>query len=614
MPADPLRASLSLASTPPLQNLRVPRSGGSPERVPWWCTRIASRIVGLGLGAAVLGCGIAPPRPTVEVDGGTRLEGAARPSATRTPDEDAQSRAAGSEASAAGSAAPSTALPRTGGTLRLPGAAPTTLDPHRARDVVSAEYIYEVFSGLVTLSNDLKVVPDLAERWTVSPDGTAFTFTLQPARFHDGTAVTSEDVRWSLERACDPDTAPDLAATYLGDVVGCADKLAGRAATLAGVTADDPTHITIRIDTPRADFLAKLTYPTSFVLDRRQLESDPDWSDHPIGTGPFRLTSHEAETRIRLERHAGYHGARALLDAVEYDLRPLDPVTRFENGELDASPVGASDLARVQDPLNPLSHLVVQGPGDLGVSYIGFNTRLAPFDDVHVRRAFSLAVDKPRLASLVLRGAVRPVDTILPPGMPGFDAARSPLSHDPPDGPALARAELAASRYAGALPPITIVASGGGGNSPSTLAVVEAWRDVLGAEVTIEQAPWDTFQADIDRGAYQAWPLGWVADYPDPQNFLDVLFHSSSALNATRYANPEVDAWLVAARTELDADARLALYAKAESQILADAPWLPLVSGIETWLVAPNVRGFTVPPIVVQRLGQVWFASEPKGQ
>ena len=152
------------------------------------------------------------------------------------------------------------------------------------------------------------------------------------------------------------------------------------------------------------------------------------------------------------------------------------------------------------------------------------------------------------------------------------------------------------------------------GNSPSTLAVVEAWRDVLGAEVTIEQAPWDTFQADIDRGAYQAWPLGWVADYPDPQNFLDVLFHSSSALNATRYANPEVDAWLVAARTELDADARLALYAKAESQILADAPWLPLVSGIETWLVAPNVRGFTVPPIVVQRLGQVWFASEPKGQ
>ncbi|MEO8082199.1 MAG: peptide ABC transporter substrate-binding protein [Ardenticatenales bacterium] len=558
------------------------------------------------------GCAASAPRVNPSA-APSRIEGAAPPAATRTAVPAARDGGTGGAGDARAGAAggptgAAVVAPRSGGTLRLPGSPPTTLDPHRARDVVSAEYLYEIYSGLVTLADDLTIVPDLAEKWDTSADGTVFTFTLRAGRFHDGTPVTSEDVRWSLERACDPATAPDLAGTYLGDVVGCADKLAGRAESVAGVVTPDPTHVVLRIDAPKAYFLAKLTYPTSFVLDRRQLEADSDWANHPIGSGPFRLAEYDPDTRLRLERHAGFHGARPWLDAVEYDLRPLDPVTRFENGELDAAPVGSSDLARVQDPLNALSRLVVQGPGDLGVSYIGFDTNLPPFDDVHVRRAFSLAVDKERIASIVLGGAVRPVDTILPPGMPGFDPLRSPLRHAPADGPRLARAELAASRYAAGLPPITITASGGGGNSPSTLAVVERWRTVLGANVTVEQTPWDTFQSEVDGGAYQAWVLGWVADYPDPQNFLDVLFHSGSPLNATHYRNADVDRWLEAARTEATVDRRLDLYGRAEAQILSDAPWLPLMSGIETWLVSPAVHGFTVPPIVVQRLGRIWIA------
>lgn len=589
----------------------TPVAAGSRKRAAILAAvRLAAIALALG---AVAGCAASAPTED-RSDARGRIEGAAPPAATRTVAAPVRGgRAAGESDARAGEAGASTAspgadAPRSGGTLRLPGSPPTTLDPHRARDVVSAEYLYEIYSGLVTLADDLTVIPDLAEGWDTSPDGTVFTFTLRAGRFHDGTAVTSEDVRWSLERACDPATAPDLAGTYLGDVVGCSDKLAGRAASVDGVRAPDPTHVVLRIDAPKAYFLAKLTYPTSFVLDRRQLEKDAEWASHPNGTGPFRLAAYDPDTRLRLERHAGFHGTRPWLDAVDYDLRPLDPVTRFENGELDAAPVGSSDLARVQDPLNALSRLVVQGPGDLGVSYIGFNTTLPPFDDVHVRRAFSLAVDKERLASVVLRGAVRPVDTILPPGMPGFDPRRSPLRREQGKGDALARAELAASRYAAGLPPITITASGGGGNSPSTLAVVESWRSVLGAKVTVEQTPWDTFQSEVDRGAYQAWVLGWVADYPDPQNFLDVLFHSGSALNATRYSSADVDGWLEAARTEANGGRRLELYGRAEARILADAPWLPLVSGIETWLVAPTVHNFTVPPIVVQRLGRIWIA------
>lgn len=497
--------------------------------------------------------------------------------------------------------------PRRGGTLSLPGGEPTTLDPAAVRDVVSAQYIYEVHCGLVTLSPDLVVIPDLARDWTISPDATVYTFTLRDgATFHDGRPVLSADVRFGIERACDVATAPDVAETYLGDLVGCTDKLAGRAETVAGIATPDDTTVVLTIDAPKAYFLAKLTYPTSFVVDRNQVD-DPGWAARPNGCGPFRLAEYVPEEQLRLERHDGYHRDVALLDEVVFDMRPIDPLTRYENGELDAAPVGIADRERVRDPLNPLSAEVVEGPGDLGLSYLAFNVAREPFDDVHVRRAFALALDRDWLAEVVLRDAVAPLGTILPPGMPGHDPTANTLDFDE----AAARAELAASRFGGGagMPPITLMTSGGAGGSPGVQAIVERFSTVLGIPIAIEQAPWDLFSAELDAGQYQGWFLGWSADYADPQDFLDVLFHGGSPLNASGYADPEVDALLEAARVEPDHDARMAQYGQAERRILADAPWLPLYNGVETWLVSPDVHGFVLPPVIVPRMAGVWRAS-----
>ncbi len=472
------------------------------------------------------------------------------------------------------------------------------------RDVVSADYMYEIFSGLVTLAADLSVVPDLAESWEVSPDGTTYTFALREgAVFHDGTPVTAEDLRWSIERACGPDLRSPVAAAYLDDIVGCLDHLAGRAPTVSGVHVIDERTIALDIDAPKAYFLAKLTYPTAFVLDRRQIESDPDWTRLPNGTGPFRLIDFQPEEILVLGRNDDYFGPKAHLDKIEYDLRPIAAVTRYENGELDAAPVGLHDLERVRDPLNPLSREVVQGEGDLGLQYIGFNTQEPPFDDVQVRRAFNLAVDKRRMADVVLRGAVRPVDTILPPGMPGFDETLAPYPWDPE----AAREALRSSGYGGpsGLPPIVLHTGEGGGGTPSVQGVVEMIEDALEIEIVVEQSPWELFQEEVSAGEYQAWFLGWSADYADPQDFLDVLFHSSSPLNNARYESAETDRLLEAARVEQDETARLALYNQAERAILADAPWIPLYTGVDTWLVAPEVRGFTLPPVIVPRMAAV---------
>lgn len=586
----PISASEPLV--PPPAPVAAPTKSGS-RRSCWL-------LAGLGLVVLILGCGLLSawlmPRMI------TRME--AEPPSM---DERAANEVVLGDDEAEGARSFAPASGRRGGELRLPGGDPSTLDPARVRDIVSAEYMYEIYSGLVTLSPDLEIVPDLATSWSLSDDGRVYTFMLRPdARFHDGEPVVAEDVRYAIERACDPDTGSDVAGAYLDDVIGCLDKLSGRTTDVRGVRALGVDTVEIEIDAPKAYFLAKLTYPTSFVVDRLQVESDPDWSMQPNGTGPFRVASYEPEVGLRLERHEQYHGDVALLDAVDYDLRPFNAVTRYENGELDATPVGALDLARVSDPLNPLSDEVVEGPGDLGVTYIGFNVTRPPFDDPELRRAFNLAVDKERVASVALLGAVEPVGTILPPGMPGYDASRDPYGFSAER----AREALARSRYGGpdGLPPIVLHASGGAGSSPSVQAVIDTIEESLGIDITVEQAPWQLFQEEVSAGVYDAWFLGWSADYADPQDFLDVLFHSRSPLNATGFAEPEVDVLLEAARVERDEAERLALYGEAEDAILSAAPWVPLYHGRDTWLVQPAVRGFFVPPIVVPRLAKVWLA------
>ncbi len=493
---------------------------------------------------------------------------------------------------------------RRGGTLRLPGRDPTTLDPALARDVTSAEYIYEIFSGLVTLTPDLEVVGDLAQSWQTSADGTVYTFTLRSgAVFHDGRPLTAADVKFSLERACNPVTGSTVAATYLGDIVGCLDKLAGRASEVAGIGAAEPATVVITIDAPKAYFLSKLTYPTAFVVDSSDAQGS--LARLPNGSGPFRLESWEPEKHLELTRHDGYYGKVASLDRVKFDLRPVIAGTMYENDELDATPVGVDDIARVRDPLNSLSLQMVEGPGELGVTYLAFNLKRAPMNDAALRRAINLAVDRDWLARVVLHDAVKPLGTILPPGMPGYDATRA-LSPEPE----AARAALAESgRRDASAPPLVLAIAGEGGGDPVVAAVADSISETLGLRVVVEQAPWELFQEELADGTYDMWMLGWSADYPDPQDFLDVLFHGSAPLNSTGYRDAEVDAWLEQARTETDTEARQALYGRAEERILAASPWVPLYTGLEAWLVKPYVRGFLVPALTMPRLARVWLAE-----
>ena len=191
-----------------------------------------------------------------------------------------------------------------GGTFNRLWNDPPTLDPHLAGDTTSSGIIVEIFGGLVAFDPDLNLIPDLAESWEISDDGTVYTFKIRDnAVFHDGKKVTSDDFKWSFQRAANPETASTVAETYLGDIIGVEEVINGESIDIKGIKIIDELTLQISIDSPKAYFLAKLTYPTAYVLDKFNVESGgKTWTDSPNGTGPFILGEYKIGERIILNR------------------------------------------------------------------------------------------------------------------------------------------------------------------------------------------------------------------------------------------------------------------------------------------------------------------------
>ena len=495
-----------------------------------------------------------------------------------------------------------------GGIFRRNWSDPPTLDPHMTTDTTAAGIVVEVFGGLVTINTDLQLELDLAQSVDVSDDGRVYTFKLRPnAKFQSGKPVTAHDFKWSIERAANPETGSPVAETYLNDIIGVEDVLEGRATEVSGITVIDDETLQITIDAPKAYFLAKLSYPTAFVVDRENVElGGRNWTDSPNGTGPFKLKEYKIGERIILERNEHYHRTPAYLDSVVMNLAGGQSMAMYENDEIDFTGVSLFDLERIQDPTEPLNRELVVAQPDFSVSYIGFNTNMNPFDDSKFRQALNHAIDKELIAREVFSDLIVPAYGILPPGFPGFDPSLDGLEYDPE----LAVRLLNESKYADpeSRDRIIITVPGTGGTFGLDLEVIlDMWKQVLGVEVEIQQVEWATYLQDLNKRKFQAFAgLGWEADYPDPQDFLDILFHSESEINHGGYSNPELDAVLEKARTEQDVEQRLNFYHQAERMIVQDAAWVPLwYTGEQYVLIKPHVMGYKVTPMIISKLREI---------
>ena len=502
-------------------------------------------------------------------------------------------------------------VPVEGGVLLLRGSDPPTLDPHQTGDVASSRYILEVFGGLLTIDPDLQIVPDLAQEWAVDSNGMGYVFTLNPdAKFHDGRTVTAQDFKWSIERAADPATEAPAADVFLGDIVGASEKLKGEADSVSGVSVIDDSTVRIDIDAPKPYLLAKLTYPTTFVVDKDNVETGREWVRIPNGTGPFKLGEYEPGVLMRLERSADYHLGPAHLDAIEFNLAGGDGLLMYENDEVHFGGVGVALLESLEDPSHPLSGELHRGPAEFDVAYFGMNFEEPPFDDVKVRQALNYTIDRETLASVLLNDIVTPAKGILPPGFPAYNPDLPGYDFDPEK----ARQLLAESKYGSdtsSYPHMTLTVPGSFGApvSPLIEAILATWEEQLGITMDLQQTEWATYLQDLRDRRFQIFGgLGWVADYLDPENFLDGLFHSESDNNHTAYSNLELDALLERARVEQDQAARFALYQQAEEMIIDASPWAPLYhSNGESYLIKPYIKGFPLSPLVIPRFRYVYF-------
>lgn len=542
---------------------------------------------------------------------------ATAPSEAPAPTATTEAMMAAAQPAAGESRAPSADLtfderPPQGGTLVRLFADPPTLDPHLAGDVTSSVIINEIFGGLVTLSLDYQPVLDLAEHLSISEDGLVYTFLLrEDAKFHDGKPVTAHDVKWSIERAADPDTLSHTAETYLGDIIGAKDKLEGLTDEVSGVRVVDDRTIEFTIDAPKSYFLAKLSYPTAFVLDQNQVTEDGSWLEEPNGTGPFKLATYEIGELIILERNELYHLGPPHLESVQMILSGGSAMIMYENDEIHLTGVGLDDLPRLLDPSDELHPQLHRSPQDFDVFYIGLNVDQEPFDDPKVRQALNYAIDLQSIAENVLDGRVSPATGVIPPGFPSYTENLRSYQFNPD----LARELMQESTYAeklasGDFPRITLTISGSfGATVPTYLEVIlEQWRQELGIEVDIQQTEWATFLQDVNDKKYQMFSLGWIADYPDPQNFLDVLLHSESQSNHTNYSNPEVDRLLEEARTERDRARRFELYNQVEQMVLDDAPWVwTWFSGEGFALIKPEVSDYFLLQMSIPKYRYVYF-------
>ncbi len=464
-----------------------------------------------------------------------------------------------------------------------------------------------VFSGLVSFDPHLNLTPDLAESWDLSEDGTVYTFHLREnARFHNNRFVTATDVIYSWERAASQQLASDTVLTYLGDIVGVREMAAGQAEHISGLQAINDLTLQVTIDAAKPYFLLKLTFPTAFVVDKENVETGEEWVRTPNGTGPYRLTEWRSNEYITYEANQDFYLGPPSIPYVVIKLFSGDSLRLFETGDVDVAGVSIYDVDRMLDPTEPLHSQLVTGV-DLCTGYVVFDTTQPPFDDVNVRKAFSMAFDRQRYIDVVLRGQALPAIGPYPPGLPGFNYELQGLPYDPEQ----ARELLKQSKYGGAegLPPI-VYTNGGIGSyvSADVAAMAEMWEQNLGVTLKIENIEYNYYYDQIYSGNHgQIFSGGWCADYPDPENFGDVLFHSGSNQNQGGYSNPELDALLEQARVEQDVTKRIAMYQQAEQMIVNDAPVLFTTHSLSYQLVQPYVKGFEFTPITVPLERYMWL-------
>ncbi len=510
------------------------------------------------------------------------------------------------------------------------------LDPANVQDFYSSTFTNAIYGGLVTSDHNLNVKPDMAT-WEVSPDGRQYTFHLRSnLYFSDGTPITAQDFAYSIDRALDPTVCQaysggaclgqQVAGTYLIDIVGADKRVTGDSPSIigTGIQVLDAQTLVIKLDRPVAYFLEALTYPTSFPVEKKLVDKYPltidshknraDWTYHLNEggcSGPFMIKSYAQDGKtITLVPNPYWYGPKPVLKEI---VRPFiqdttDAYQGYKQGKYDYSDVPAQEYQAARDQED--FHEV----GLLQTNYVGINQTAKPFDDLRVRQAFALALNKQLIADRVLNGAALPTNHIVPEGMPGFyDGLTAPSITARSVTGDIEQAQQKIKDYfygCGCKEiDITLWYPHNTDRQHTAEAMANMWNTVLsGTWGTVNVIPQDVgggvhklivdhlqYNFGNKTGFAQMWLLGWIADYPDPQDWLSLQFAPDSSNNYSNYRDgTDFKAWQLMQQADVEQNQakRMDLYNQAEQQLVDSVAWLPYMQPKGIWRIKTYVQGY----------------------
>lgn len=474
---------------------------------------------------------------------------------------------------------------------------PTTLDPALITDVLSGGIAAKIFNGLIRFNENLELVPDIAESWTISPDGRTYTFRLRRGvRFSNGRTLISRDFRFSFERVLAPATRAPL--TWVLDKLNGADAfIAGKTQRVAGISTPDDCTLVLTLAKPFGPFLSLLAMTTAYVVPGEEVERlGQDFGTRPVGTGPFVLAEWKHGQELMLTAREGYFEGKANINGIIYRVIPEDltAVMEFETGRLDALLIPSSEYRRYRT--DPAWNARIHGRPGLNSYYLGLNCTRPPLNDRRVRQAVNLAIDRQRVLDTVFEKRGVLASGPVPPDLWKYGKGAAHTEGYPYD-PARAKQLIREAGASGAR--ITIYGSG----DPDVLdflEVIKWYLDQAGIRAAIRQLDWSAFKSAVNKGEPDAFWLSWWADYPDPENFLYPLFHAASAGpagNRTRCIDAGLDRLIETAQRTVDERQRYALYRSAEDRIIENAPWVFMWHRADYYVFQPWVRDFRIYPI-----------------
>ena len=483
--------------------------------------------------------------------------------------------------------------------LRGLGPEPDSLDPQRATSVEAQTILRDVCEGLLTLDAHAGTAPGTARTFEVSPDGRTYTFHLRPqASWSDGTRVVAADFVQALRRLADPATASQY-EQFVNGIAHAREIFQGKAPPeRLGVTAVDETTLVIELASPEPYFPGLLAHPSTCPVRR----ASPAPKDSRVSNGAFIVKEWIPGSHILLVPNPHYWDHSSVhLNGVKYLFIPdaNAELTRYRAGGLHiTSGVSRAQFDWVRSNLGAQLHLSPQ----LGIYFYGYNLDKPPFkDNPLLRRALSLAIDREKLTSMILRAGELPAYGWVPPDVRGYtpQSVDPALSKDPARRLSEARRLYAQAGYSSARPArFELRYNTGETHTKLAIAIAGMWKEALGVEVTLRAEEFASLLADTSQGNLEMFRSSWIADYNDAYGFLQA-FDSRSGVNFTHYRNPAYDSLLDKAQAQGDPGKRTLDLEEAERVMLEDQPMIPIYFYVNKHLVKPEVKGWYDNPLNV---------------